>query len=178
MTVKLGFYALHEDVIMPEFATKGSACFDLMYQGHGKQEYEGFNKQNKKFVRPLSKGQVYVGPGERVMVPTGLIMNIPKGYSVRIHPRSGVSLKAGLILCNNEAVIDSDYVEECFLLVYNRSSIGHALTSGDRIAQGELVKNEEYSLTQSKDKPKQKTERAGGMGSTGVKSESKKRKKE
>ena len=107
-------------------------------------------------------------PGDRILVPTGLIFDIPTGYSVRIHPRSGLSYKQGLVLANLEAVIDSDYVQETFVLLYNRSEVDHTINNGDRIAQAEMVKREEYILWEIFDAPTQKTDREGGLGSTGV----------
>jgi dUTP pyrophosphatase len=102
------------------------------------------------------------------MVPTGLIFDIPKGYSIRVHARSGMSLKQGLVLANSEGVIDSDYVEETFVLIMNVSDNGHWLTPGDRIAQAELVKQEQFKIEERKTRPTVKTDRVGGMGSTGV----------
>jgi dUTP pyrophosphatase len=108
-------------------------------------------------------------PGDRVMVPTGLILDIPDGYSVRVHARSGLSLKQGLILVNSEGVIDSDYVEELFVLLTNVSENAQVIKNGDRIAQAELVKKEEYALWEIFEAPAKKTDRDGGMGSTGTK---------
>jgi dUTP pyrophosphatase len=107
-------------------------------------------------------------PGDRILVPTGLIFDIPERYSVRIHPRSGLSLKQGLVLANLEAVIDSDYVQETFVLLANNSSVDQTINNGDRIAQAEMIKSEEYILWEIFDAPIQKTDRAGGLGSTGI----------
>jgi dUTP pyrophosphatase len=107
-------------------------------------------------------------PGDRLMVPTGLIFDIPEGYSVRVHARSGLSLKQGLVLANSEGVIDSDYIEELFILVHNISDNGISIAHGDRIAQGELVVREAYTIGEISCHPGQKTDRVGGMGSTGV----------
>lgn len=164
----LKFYKTHPHVLTPAFLTGQSACFDLSFSSAGKQRYEGYNKQNKKFDRPMSNGTVHLMPGDRVMIPTGLILDIPAGYSVRVHPRSGLSLKQGLVLANCEGVIDSDYVNELFILMHNTSENGITINNGDRIAQGELVEHVKYNLEATLDKPGQKTERIGGMGSTGV----------
>jgi dUTP pyrophosphatase len=103
-----------------------------------------------------------------VLVPTGLIFDIPEGFSLRIHARSGLSLKEGLVLANSEAVIDSDYVDEVFVLLYNRSSVGRTIRIGERIAQAELVESVQYTIKETKKQPTVKTDRTGGMGSTGV----------
>lgn len=165
---RLNIYKTHSDIILPKFATKQSACFDLSFQASGKYEYSGYNATNAPFSRSLSEGRIRIMPGERVLVPTGLIFDIPVGYSVRIHPRSGLSYKQGLILANLEAVIDSDYIQETFVLLTNRSEVDQTIMDGDRIAQAELVKSEEYVIWEIFEVPTQKTDRIGGLGSTGV----------
>jgi len=166
---RLNVYKTHRNISLPKFATKGSACFDLAFQSAGKYDYKGYNSQNKEFTRVLHNGnQIYINPGDRVLVPTGMIFDIPEGYSVRVHARSGTALKKGLVLINSQGIIDSDYVEELFLLIHNASDNAHMITSGDRLAQGELVKKEEYVLWETTDRPLIKSERVGGMGSTGV----------
>jgi dUTP pyrophosphatase len=164
----LKIYKTFSSIELPKFATEQSACFDLSFQNAGKFDYSGFNKMNKAFTRPFKDGRLYVNAGDRTMVPTGLIFDIPKGYSIRVHARSGMSLKQGLVLANSEGVIDSDYVEETFVLIMNVSDNGHWLTPGDRIAQAELVKSEVYNIEERKTRPTVKTDRIGGIGSTGV----------
>ena len=165
---RLSIYKTHPNITLPKFATKGSACFDLSFQAWGKSEYVGYNPFNGSFTRSLSDGKIVIMPGDRVLVPTGLIFDIPEGYAVRLHARSGLSLKQGLILANSEAVIDSDYVEETMVMLTNASEVGITINNGDRVAQAELVKSEEYTLWEIFDRPGKKTERDGGLGSTGV----------
>ena len=165
---RLNVYKTDPNIVLPRFGTKQAACFDLSFQAEGKYSYSGFNVYNAPFERSLSSGTIRVMPGDRVLVPTGLIFDIPEGYSVRIHPRSGLSYKHGLVLANLEAVIDSDYIQETFVLLTNNSEVSQDITNGDRIAQGELVKKEEYTLWEIMQAPTQKTDRIGGLGSTGV----------
>lgn len=172
---KLKVYKTHPEINLPKFATKQSACFDVEMQMYGKTSYKGFNSQNKEFSRPHNNGNLHIMPGERIMVPTGLILDIPEGYSVRLHARSGTSLKQGLVLANAEGIIDSDYVEEVFVLMYNISDNGIWINNRDRICQAELVKIEKYDIEETKQKPNGKTERSGGMGSTGVSGKSTKK---
>lgn len=169
----LGVFRLHNDIVFPSFATKQSACFDLMCQTAGKREYTIYTQSNKMKSRPLfdlagKKHPLHVGPGERVSIPTGLIFDIPEGYSLRIHSRSGLSLKSGLILVNGEGIVDSDYVEEVMLLMINVSSVGISIEERDRIAQAELVQNQSYAFNTLTERPLQKTNRTGGLGSTGI----------
>lgn len=166
MTV-LKFWRVHTQVKLPEHQTEGSACFDLAFQGYGKNKVTGFNRMNKPVER-IMQNCMTISPGDRMMVPTGLVLDIPKGYSVRLHARSGTSLKQGLVLANAEGVIDSDYVEEVFVLIHNISENAQTINFGDRIAQAELVKNEVYDIEESASRPSVKSSRVGGMGSTGV----------
>lgn len=165
---KLRIYKTDPSIVLPKFQTEQSACFDVAHQMNGKFEYTGFASNNKPMVRPFKDGALFVNPKERVMVPTGLIFDIPEGYSVRLHARSGLSFKKGLVLANSEAVIDSDYVEETFVLLYNRSDNGVWIQNGDRICQGEMVRSSRYSIEETEERPQVKTSRNGGMGSTGV----------
>jgi dUTP pyrophosphatase len=165
---RLNIYKTNPNIVMPRFGTKQAACFDISFQAEGKATYSGYNSFNAPFTRSLSSGAIRIMPGDRILVPTGLIFDIPEGYSVRIHPRSGLSYKQGLILANLEAVIDSDYIEETFILLTNRSEVDQTINNGDRIAQAELVKKEEYVLWEIMEAPTQKTDRIGGLGSTGI----------
>lgn len=165
---KLEIFRTHSSIQLPSFATSQSACFDLAFNSAGKTSYRLYNKNNGHVERPFSNGRIHIMPGERVLIPTGLIMDIPEGYSVRVHARSGTSLKQGLILVNSEGIIDSDYIDEVFVLITNVSDNGQFINPGDRIAQAELVKQEQYEIIEKATKPFPKTTRNGGMGSTGV----------
>jgi dUTP pyrophosphatase len=166
---QLKIFKTHSGIVLPKFGTEQAACFDLAYQPHGKHEYVGYNVYNKTFSRPIkSDGLLTIMPGDRIMVPTGLIFDIPEGHSLRIHPRSGLSYKQGLVLANLEAVIDSDYVHETFVLLTNLSENPQTISVGDRIAQAELIEQLRYDIVETAEKPEQKTDRVGGLGSTGV----------
>ena len=164
---KLKLWRTHSLNQLPKKQTEGSACFDLMFQGNGKSAYKGFTRMNKPFER-IMNNQIVIGAGERVMVPTGLIMDIPVGHSIRIHARSGMSFKQGLVLANAEGVVDSDYVEEVMVLLYNLSENSLTIHTGDRIAQAELIRDLDYAIEETATRPGVKTTRVGGMGSTGV----------
>ena len=165
---KLKFWKAHPDITLPSFQTGQAACFDLAVQTGGKSTYSGYNYDNKPFTREVHEnGKIYLSSGDRVMAPTGLILDIPEGYSVRVHPRSGTSLKLGLILANMEGIIDSDYVDELMILLWNTTQNGLWIENKTRVAQAEVVKLEKYALEETKEKPTVKTNRTGGMGSTG-----------
>jgi dUTPase len=71
-------------------------------------------------------------------------------------------------LANAEAVIDSDYIEETMVMLTNLSENPLTINNGDRIAQAEMIKSEDYVLWETMERPLKKTDRDGGLGSTGV----------
>lgn len=172
MKQKLGIYKLHDDVLTPKFATIDSACFDLHAYFSHREPITFYDATNRKcshlcFPQETNKLACLINPGERVLIPTGIIFDIPTGYSIRLHPRSGISLKTGITLANAEGIIDSDYVEPTYVMLINTSKITIAVINGDRICQAELIQNQPTDFEILKDKPKVKTNRTGGFGSTG-----------
>jgi len=172
--MKLECYKIYDDALLPTFATKQSACFDLYSYLPLNTNLISFSIQNEKILIPCcsirdNKKFITITQGFRVLVPTGLILNITQGYSVRIHARSGLSLKHGMVLANGEGIIDSDYIDPLFIMITNISMKPYKLFHGERIAQGELVKSLDYSLDVMYDKPiRTDSTRTGGFGSTGT----------
>jgi dUTP pyrophosphatase len=173
----LKFFKLVPEALAPEWGTEHSACFDFkacLVAGTSLTVYRETNEKTQKTVGRQSiddttvKSYVDLAPGDRALIPTGLILDIPFGFSVRLHARSGLSLKQGLVLANQEGVVDSDYVEPTFIILHNTSKAVATIYHGDRIAQGELVPDIEYELLETPNKPQVKTDRTGGFGSTGV----------
>jgi len=166
--MKLKVFKTNEQAVVPSFATEGSACFDLCAcLCEGSDEVLVYHNVDSEVVKCTQSGKFLVEPRKRVMIPTGLIFDIPKGYSVRLHPRSGLALKNGINLVNQEAVIDSDYVNEVKILLTNTTSTPFVVEHGMRICQGELVKSTVTDIVEVKKAPKSST-RDGGFGSTGV----------
>lgn len=160
---KLEYYKLHDDVVEPDFATSGSACFDIRaYLQDGEMI-----KSRDNASSCVKDGRIYLTPWARALIPTGIVFSIPKGYSIRLHPRSGLAFKKGLTLSNCEGVIDSDYVEEVFVSVINQTSSAIRINHGDRIAQAEMVMTNYYIIRESRIRP-ERTTRDGGFGSTGT----------
>ena len=169
----LKFYKVKENAQMPVFATKKSACFDLhacLVEGDDVQMFHAV--ATKQLPRRISvfegKPFVQLNNMERMLIPTGLIVDIPDGYSIRLHSRSGLAFKQGLYLTNCEGIIDSDYVDPIFAMMTNISNVPVKIFNGDRICQGELIRCERYTLDESDEAPTRKTDRDGGFGSTGV----------
>ncbi len=171
----LKFYRTTESAILPTFATKQSACFDLyanLVNGEEVQYYQAI--ATKVLPRKVSfdintnRSFIPINNEERMLIPLGLIADIPEGFSVRLHSRSGLAFKQGVYLTNCEGIIDSDYVDPMFAMVTNMSNVPVKIYDGDRICQGELVRCEKYTLDESDEAPTQKTDREGGFGSTGT----------
>lgn len=168
---------LSPEVPVPAYGTSMSACFDLSFQPTGRFSIQGYDKWNKQIDRMCYTGGVDILPGDRMLVPTGLIMKIKNSgigspgdcianYSIRLHARSGMSLKQGLVLANAEGVIDVDYQKEIFVMLTNISVMPVAINTGDRIAQAEIVRNY-IAYFELVDNVTQHSERDGGFGSTG-----------
>lgn len=170
----LKYYKVHSDSQPPVFATPGSACFDLKaYLGSDIFQVRGYCQNNREcnvtIHQTTEDRYVKIDPGQRLLIPTGLVFDIPEGHSVRVHARSGLALKQGLIMANAEGIIDWDYVQETHIMVMNVSNEPLFIHNGERIAQGEMVPVLSYSIEPTEIKPEQKTIRNGGFGSTGVK---------
>lgn len=178
----LKYYKMNEEVKEPLFSTEGSACFDLhvylptVYSDSTDNFITVYGRDNQKQERKYyQKSKDYgsfitcveVKPGERALIPTGLIFDIPSGYSMRIHPRSSTALKRGFICPNSSGVIDEDYYHQTFMMVMNVTNEPQWLSNGERLCQAELVKTLDYSLEETTIVPSQTTERVGGFGSTG-----------
>ena len=106
----LFFYKLHDDVTLPSKATSEAACFDFhAYLTPGATlKAEDNNLYESNVV--TEDRSVRIGPLTRMLIPTGLIAEIPEGHSIRIYPRSGLSFKKGLALLLN-------LTEHCLLLM-------------------------------------------------------------
>ena len=167
--IRLECYRIHDNARLPEIATQGSACFDVHAYIKPTVPVTVYGMDNKKEEVLTADGRIALRPGDRVLVPTGLIFRIPFGVSMRLHARSSVSLKKGLIMPNGEGIIDSDYHHETFVMLYNASADTVYIEDNERVAQGELVENNPADVWETFEKPGQTTERVGGFGSTGIK---------
>lgn len=109
---------------------------------------------------------VLVQPGTTQMIPTGLSMEIPKGYAGLIYARSGLACKQDLAPANKVGVIDSDYRGEFIVALHNHGSEVRTVSPGDRVAQ--LVITPVYTPGFKQVDALSDTERSGGgFGSTG-----------
>ena len=86
-------------------------------------------------VRAFIPEPIVLNPGERVLVPTGLYMQLPRGYECQIRPRSGLALKYGITIANSPGTIDCDYRGEIKVILLNQSNQPFTITDGERICQ-------------------------------------------
>lgn len=133
------------DNSLPHYATEGSAGMDL-----------------KAFLSE----PVELKPLQRVLIPTGLFIELPQGYEAQIRPRSGMAIKQGITCLNSPGTIDSDYRGEIKIILINLSSENQIIHTGDRIAQMVVQKVETISWEEGEDLS-QTSRSEGGFGSTG-----------
>lgn len=161
-------WKLWDEAHLPEYGTEWAACFDLKASLRSGDEVNVYNRENAKVKRTIVDAAIEIYPGNRVLIPTGLVFDLNEGESIRIHPRSGLALKNGIIVANCEGIVDADYVQQTYVMLHNISDQVFIVRDGDRIAQAEVAYVEQYTIVQSDREPEEKTSRSGGFGSTGV----------
>ena len=130
-----------------------------------------------QYSTPLSAGMdlradidepVTLAPLERVLVPTGIRIELPEGYEAQIRPRSGLAAKHGVTVLNTPGTIDADYRGEIKVILVNLSDTPFTFERGERIAQmvissytrAEWIETDELGESERGE---------GGFGHTGVK---------
>ncbi|NOZ01629.1 MAG: dUTP diphosphatase [Deltaproteobacteria bacterium] len=133
------------DIAAPEYATSGSAGMDL----------------------PAAVAEpVVMGPGERVLIPTGFAIALPEGFEAQVRPRSGLALKHGVTVLNSPGTIDSDYRGEVKVILVNLGNDPFTVKRGDRIAQLVICRVARAEVVEVDDLDS--TDRGqGGFGHTG-----------
>jgi len=132
---------------LPKYKTDWSAGMDLCA-----------NLENK----------LALGPLERSLVPTGIFIELPKGYEAQIRPRSGMAAKQGVSVLNTPGTIDADYRGEIKVILVNISNEVVHIENGDRVAQMVIAKHEVIEWTEVE--LLNETQRgSGGFGHTGIK---------
>lgn len=131
--------------VLPKYETEGSAGMDL---------------------RAHLDAPFALGPGERVLVPTGLFIELPAGYEAQVRARSGLAIKHGIGLVNGIGTIDSDYRGEIKVPLINWGHEEFIVQDGERIAQMVIAKYERVEWEEACEL--EETERGqGGFGHTG-----------
>lgn len=173
-TPALGFFHVGgPSYPIPVQMTDDAAAMDVsafLREGDSINGYTYSNHQVTKLprLRGDTEASIYIEPGERILIPTGLYADIPEGYWLSLFSRSSTPLKQGLVLANSVGVIDSDYVNEIFVCLVNVSGVRALVRNGDRIAQVMLKKKEPVETYRMNRPAEPKTNRKGGFGSTGV----------
>ncbi len=135
----------NSDNPLPAYATTGSSGMD---------------------IRAFLSAAIVLQPMERVLVPTGLQVELPDNYEIQIRPRSGLAIKQGITCLNTPGTIDADYRGEIKVILINLSQEPQTILSGDRIAQMVLQKVAKINWQEAINI--NETERgAGGFGHTG-----------
>lgn len=130
---------------LPAYETSGSAGMD---------------------IRANLNQMVVIEPLGRVLIKTGLFLELPNGFEAQIRTRSGMALKKGLSVLNSPGTIDADYRGEIGVILVNISNEEKEIKNGDRIAQMVIAKIEQPKLIEVKELNETKRG-AGGFGSTG-----------
>ena len=110
--------------------------------------------------------EIFLNPGERRLIPTGIAISVPEGYEAQIRPRSGLALKEGVTLVNTPGTIDADYRGEIGIILINHGGKPFRLKRGDRIAQMVIapVARAELEWVENLDETPRS---GGGFGHTG-----------
>ncbi|MCY1664957.1 dUTP diphosphatase [Rhizobium sp. SL86] len=135
-----------EGLDLPSYETRGAAGMD---------------------IRAAVDAPMTLAPGQRALVPTGFVFEIPEGFEVQVRPRSGLAFKNGITCLNTPGTIDSDYRGEVKVLLVNLGDQDFVIERGMRIAQ--LVVSPVVQARVEEAHTFGDTARgAGGFGSTGV----------
>lgn len=144
-TIRIQRLPHSEGLELPGYASAGAAGADL---------------------RAAVGSEMVLAPGERVAVPTGLILEIPSGWEGQVRPRSGLAIRHGLTVVNAPGTIDSDYRGELKVLLVNLGAESVTIRRGDRIAQLLVTPAPQVEFAEAE--ALEITDRgAGGFGSTG-----------
>ncbi len=119
-------------------------------------------------LRADLKEAVSLLSGERKLIPTGLFIELPKGFEAQVRPRSGLALKQGITCLNSPGTIDADYRGEIGVLLINLSSENQVIQPGDRIAQL-VIQPVVQCKWEAVDVLADSQRGEGGFGHTGVK---------
>lgn len=143
MALKVKIQKISEDAIIPRYAHDGDAGMDV-----------------------FSTKDCILMPNHRILIGTGLKMEIPNGYELQIRPKSGIALRNGITVLNSPGTNDSNYRGEIGVLLINHSSKPCKIEKGQKLAQFVFNKIETAKFIISEELSKT-TRGEGGFGSTG-----------
>jgi len=132
---------------------------------HQLPEYQTVDAAGMDLRASLTE-EIELKPLERILIPTGIRIALPKGYEAQIRPRSGLALKYGITVLNSPGTIDADYRGEIKILLVNLSNESFVIADGERIAQMVISKHETIIWT-SVNELSATARSEGGFGHTG-----------
>lgn len=137
---------LDEKAILPSYQTVHAACMDL---------------------HACLDESLVLKHMERVIIPTGLAIELPPGFEAQIRARSGLAIKHGIVIVNGIGTIDADYRGDVGMLVVNLGDEPFTVEPGMRIAQMAITRCEQIEW-QLVDKLSETERGHGNYGSTGT----------
>lgn len=130
-------------------------------------EYQTAHAAGMDLRAALDEGKTMsLSAGERALIPTGLIMELPAGYEAQVRPRSGLALKHGVTVLNSPGTIDADYRGEVKVLLVNHGRDAFTIERGERIAQM-VIQPVAHATLQVVAELNDSARGSGGFGSTG-----------
>jgi dUTP pyrophosphatase len=133
--------------------------------GHSLPAYESANAAGMD-LRAFTTEEIVLKPFQRLLIPTGLHIELPTGFEAQIRPRSGLAFKHGISIVNSPGTIDADYRGEIKVLLINLSDVDFVINNGDRIAQMVVARHETVSW-ESANELNNTVRGEGGYGHTG-----------
>ena len=145
--IKIMNHLIGTSIPLPQYATSGSAAMD---------------------VRACLEQPCEVRPGETVMIPSGIAVNInDSGLVAILAPRSGLGIQHGIVLANTIGVIDSDYQGEIGVGIRNQGNTSYTIEPGERICQMLFLPVEQVGLELVKEFSTSSDRGTGGFGHSG-----------
>lgn len=143
----LKYTKLHTDAIEPTYNYEGDSGFDL-----------------------YSVEEIEVKPFGRVLVPTGLAFDIKDGYEIQVRSKSGLAINQGLFVLNSPGTVDSGYIGEVKVIIFNTNQESFTIKKGMKVAQGVLspVVNGKWVNLLKKSQITNKERGDNGFGSTNL----------
>lgn len=133
--------------------------------GHPLPQYETAHAAGMDLRAAITE-EIILKPLQRLLVPTGLFIELPVGFEAQIRPRSGLAYKHGISIVNAPGTIDADYRGEIKVLLVNLSDTDFKIVNGDRIAQMVVAKHETVTW-QAVEELGETARGEGGYGHTG-----------
>lgn len=159
------------NTIVPESSFKGSPVFKMHIENPMSTPVYNKVGDSGMDLRANITVPCELAPGERVLIPTGIRVEMPAGYEMQIRPRSGLALKHGITVVNSPGTIDANYRGTVGVIVLNTDSVKpFTINPGDRIAQAvvQQVERIEWQVVESAEDLNESARGTDGYGSSGI----------